>query len=79
MATRALQIKGAVPCSITDLAVSDDLDETRYGWILGDFKSDNNLWGLPVRGDQNFYMTGVLSGLFSTFDIAAGKAEISEC
>lgn len=76
VATRALQIKGARPCSLGDLAINHDLNEKRYGWIEGDFRSSNDMWGLPVRGTRNYYMTGNVSGLYSTFDIAASKAEI---
>jgi hypothetical protein len=76
VATRALQIKGAKPCSLSDLAISDDLDEERYGWIEGDFMTKSDMWGMPVRGYRNYYMTGQISGLYSTFDIAAAKAEI---
>lgn len=76
VATRALQIKSAKPCDFKELAVSDDLSEERYGWIEGDFRTDNDMWGLPVRGKRNYYMTGTVSGLLSTFDIAAANAEI---
>jgi hypothetical protein len=74
--TRALQIKSAKPCNLGDLAISDDLCETRYGWVDGDFLTKSDIWGLPVRGLRNYYMTGQISGLYSTFDIAAAKAEI---
>lgn len=76
VATRALQIKGARPCNPGDLAISHDLDEKRYGWIEGDFRTSNDMWGLPVRGTRNYYMTGNVSGLYNTFDIAASKAEL---
>ena len=76
VATRALQIKGARPCNLGDLAASHDLDEKRYGWIEGDFRTSNDMWGLPVRGTRNYYMTGNVSGLYSTFDIVASTAEI---
>jgi len=76
VATRALQIKGARPCEFKELAVSSDLSENRYGWIEGDFRTNNDMWGLPVRGKRNYYMIGTISGLYNTFDIAAAKAEI---
>lgn len=75
-ATRALMIKGAKPCDFKELEVSDDLNETRFGWIEGEFYTENDMWGLPVRGERNYYMTGHISGLYSTFDIAAAKAEV---
>lgn len=76
VATRALQIKSAKPCDFKELALSDDLSETRYGWIEGDFRTSSDMWGLPVRGKRNYFMIGTISGLYSTFDIAAAKAEI---
>jgi hypothetical protein len=76
VATRALQIKGAKPCDLKELAVTTDLTETRYGWIEGDFRTMNDMWGLPVRGKRNYYMTGDISGLYNSFDIVASKAEI---
>lgn len=76
IATRALQIKGAQPCDLEELAVSDDLSEQRYGWIEGDFSTTHDLWGLPVRGKRNNFMTGDISGLYSSFDLAASKAKI---
>lgn len=76
VATRVLQIKSAKPCDFKDLAVNDDLNEKRFGWIEGDFRTKNDLWGLPVRGSRNYYMTGTISGLYNSFDIAAAKAEI---
>jgi hypothetical protein len=76
VATKALQIKGAKPCEFKELAVNNDLSENRYGWIEGDFRTDNDMWGLPVRGKRNYFMIGTISGLYNTFDIAAAKAEI---
>lgn len=76
VATRAMQISGAIPCDIKELEVSTDLSEKRYGWIDGTFATNNDLWGLPIRGYRNYYMTGDISGLYSTFDLAAAKADI---
>jgi hypothetical protein len=76
VATRALQIKGAKPCDLKELAVSDDLNESRYGWIEGDFRTLNDMWGLPVRGKRNYFMTGDISGLYSSFELAASRAQI---
>lgn len=81
VATRALQIKSAKPCELSDLAVSDnlcsdDLCETRYGWIEGAFRSNRDMWGLPVHGARNVWMTGSISGLYNTFDLAAAHAEL---
>jgi hypothetical protein len=76
VATRALLIKGAVPCDFKELSLARDLNEQRFGWVLGDFMVKSDMWGLPVRGIRNYYMTGRISGLYSTFDLAAAKAEI---
>ncbi len=46
-----------------------------YGWLKGIFESDNELWGLPVRGkERNYYVTGRIPGLFHTYDLLAAKA-----
>jgi hypothetical protein len=76
VATRALQIKSAVPCDFQDLALSDNLSEKHFGWIEGTFRTKHDMWGLPVRGFRNYYVTGTVTGLYNTFDIAASKAEI---
>jgi len=76
VATRAMQISGVKPCEFKELTVDSDLSETRYGWVDGTFRSDNDLWGLPVRGERNYFMTGELSGIYSTFDLAAAKGEL---
>jgi hypothetical protein len=70
-ATRALQITGAVPCSIDEAVIGDSRN---YGWLEGVFETQNDLWGLPLRGKNNFYVTGVISGLYHSFDLAAAKA-----
>jgi len=49
-----------------------------YGWILGDFKTTDDLWGLPVKvGENNWYVTGTLKNrLYNTLDLQASNAEI---
>lgn len=76
--TRALEIVDAEPCGIKDLSVDPNtaLDDTRFGWVEGAFETHLDLWGLPLRGRNNFYATGVVSGLFHTFDLIAAKAEV---
>lgn len=80
VATDALRIKGVKPLDSISLArVTNPSDLQPYGWISGLFKTSNDLWGLPVRGLQrNYYVTGVVHGLFHTFDLTAAKAEILE-
>jgi hypothetical protein len=48
-----------------------------YGWLRGDWRSSNDLWGLPARGaSRNYYVTGVIKNtLCSTFDLEAAKCE----
>jgi hypothetical protein len=70
-ATRALQILGAEPCMLDEVVVGDD---KRFGWLEGSFEANNDLWGLPLRGKNNFYATGIVSGLYHSFDLAAAKA-----
>jgi len=74
--SKALQIVDVVPCRFSELAISDDLNETRYGWVEGIFETDNDLWGLPLRGTNNFYATGVIQGFYHTFDLASAKARV---
>jgi len=55
-------------------------DATRYpyGWILGDFHTDSDIWGLPITiGDNNVYVTGTLKGrLYNTLDLEASNADV---
>jgi hypothetical protein len=55
-----------------------DLTGYSYGWILGDFRTDSDLWGLPIKiGQNNWYVTGVLHNtLYNTLDLEAADAEI---
>jgi hypothetical protein len=74
--TRALEIIGVEPCDFDDLVI-DDLNTLDYGWIEGIFETHNDLWGLPLRGKNNFYATGNrISGFYHTFDLASAKAEV---
>ena len=49
-----------------------------YGWILGDFCTQDDLWGLPVKvGETNWYLTGTLKNqLYNTLDLEASNANI---
>jgi len=76
VATRALCIDGIEACDFKDLAVNDDLNEKRFGWLLGTFETDNDLWGLPIHAKNVTYVTGQITGFYHTFDIAAAKAKI---
>jgi len=78
VATRALEIVDVEPCNLRDLAMNDDLNETRYGWVEGIFETSNDLWGLPLRGTNNFYAVGKIQGFFHTFDLSASKAKVIE-
>jgi hypothetical protein len=74
-ATRALCIDGVQPCEPDDLSISSDLNETRFGWLVGCFETKKKMWGLPIRAKQITYVIGKVTGLFHTFDLAAAKAK----
>jgi hypothetical protein len=78
VATRALDVVSATPCNVSDLNIDKnaDLNDARYGWVEGVFETHNDLWGLPLRGSNNFYANGVVSGFYHTFDLIAAKAEV---
>ena len=77
VASQCMRISGMEPCKLSDLTISHDLNEQNYGWIEGVFGSHNDLWGLPMRGKNNFYATGNQAyGFYHTFDIAASRAKI---
>lgn len=63
------------PCSPEDISL-DGLDNPNYGWLQGVFETDNDLWGLPLRGRNNFYATGKITGFYHSFDLAAAKAKV---
>ncbi len=50
-----------------------------YGWILGDFETEDDLWGLPVKvGQNNYYVTGELRNcLRHTLDLEASGATVN--
>ncbi len=73
--THALEITGVRPCNPNELDL-ENLDSLNYGWLQGTFETKNNYWGLPLRGRNNFYATGTISGFFHTFDLMAAKAKI---
>jgi len=74
--TKALAITHAQPCEPSELAVSQDINETRFGWLEGVFESDNDMWALPLKAKNNVYVCGKLQGFFHTFDLASAKAKI---
>jgi len=74
--TRALHIIDAVPCDTSDLQIDQDVNNKRFGWLEGIFETDNDLWGLPLKGRNNFYANGVIQGFYHTFDLASAKAKI---
>jgi hypothetical protein len=73
-ATRALTISGVQPCEPEDLTITSDLNNKNYGWVVGAFETKNKMWGLPIRAKQVTYVIGKVTGMFSSFDIAAAKA-----
>lgn len=75
--TQCLRIKGIKPCKPKDLTINGDLNNPNYGWIEGIFSSQNEYWGLPLRGRNNFYAKGKqIYGIYHSHDIAASKAKI---
>lgn len=74
-ATNALTINGVVPCEPDDIPISSDLNETRFGWLVGCFTTENKMWGLPIHAKQVTYVVGKVTGMFHTFDLAASKAK----
>jgi len=78
---RAFMIKSFQKCKLSDLDTTGSLDvteekETRFGWVSGVFETHNDVWGLPMRGLRNYYLTGKIQGMYSTFDIGAAKAKV---
>lgn len=73
VATRALQITGCKPCSKDEVVIGD---MQRFGWLEGVFETNNDAWGLPLRGKNNFYVTGVIQGFYHSFDLAAANAKV---
>ena len=75
LATRCLQITGAKESELSELDITGRQADA-YGWIEGYFQTNNELWGLPRRANNNIYMTGTFAGFYNTFDLAAAKAKI---
>lgn len=50
-----------------------------YGWILGDFRTNDDLWSLPIRvADNNWYVVGTLKNhLYNTLDLEAANAKVT--
>jgi hypothetical protein len=74
-ATRALAINGVRPCEPDEIAISSDLNNSNFGWLVGCFETRNKIWGLPIRAKQVTYVIGKVTGMFHTFDLAAAKAK----
>jgi hypothetical protein len=74
-ATRALTISNVETCEPDEISLSNDLNETRFGWLVGCFTTDNAMWGLPIKAKQVTYVIGKVTGMFHTFDLMASKAK----
>jgi hypothetical protein len=74
-ATHALTISGVQPCEPDELMINQDLNESRFGWLVGCFETKNPMWGLPIVARQVTYVVGKVTGMFHTFDLAAAKAK----
>ena len=77
VASQCLRICGIEPCKPSEISITTDLNDLRYGWIEGVFSTENDLWGIPLRGKNNFYACGSqIYGVYHSFDISASKAKI---
>ena len=81
IATKALTITGAKECYADEVVIGD---EVNYGWLQGTFESSNDVWGIPYRlvydnnHYRNHYVTGKVTGLFHSLDLAAAKVKVHE-
>ena len=51
-----------------------------YGWVQGDFRTSDDLWGLPIRRqNQNWFVTSdcFREFLYHTLELEAGSAEVT--
>src|SRR5207249_5070833 len=76
VATNALSIIGAKQCEIDEVQITYKLDTENYGWLEGVFETNDDSWGIPLRGRNNLYVTGKVQGFFNSFDLAAAKAKV---
>ncbi len=74
-ASHVLEIIGAEPCNPSNLNAENPLESLNYGWLEGTFQTENDLWGVPLRGKNNFYATGTITGFYHTLDLVAAKAK----
>ena len=51
------------------------LEHKNFGWVEGCFEVQNDLWGLPLRGKNVFYLQGKLTGTWHSLDLVAAKAK----
>jgi hypothetical protein len=85
--THALDITGMRQC-YTKLAeqwldhkqpisafLDNALEHKPFGWVDGCFEVANDLWGLPMRGNNVFYCQGKLTGTWHSLDLVAAKAK----
>jgi len=49
-----------------------------YGWLVGDFETEDDIWGLPVKiGENNVYLTGrIRNAVYHTLDLEAANAKV---
>ena len=80
----ALCIADVAPLSQSELEQIEKVNDFEsatgapFGWLEGCFSSNNDAWGLPVRGtNRNYYVVGsVPHALYHTYDLLASHAEI---
>ncbi|MGA3111578.1 MAG: hypothetical protein ABSE15_06035 [Candidatus Bathyarchaeia archaeon] len=85
--THALDITGMRQCDIKlaerwldhkqpiNAFLDNVLESKPFGWVDGCFEVDNDLWGLPMRGNNVFYCQGKITGTWHSLDLVAAKAK----
>jgi hypothetical protein len=85
--THALDITGMRQCDVKLAAgwldhkqpisafLDTVLESKPFGWVDGCFEVDNDLWGLPMRGNNVFYCQGRITGTWHSLDLVAAKAK----
>jgi hypothetical protein len=85
--THALDITGMQSCDVKvaegwldykqpiDAFLESVLEHKPFGWVEGCFEVNNDLWGLPMRGNNIFYCQGKITGTWHSLDLVAAKAK----
>jgi len=78
-----LEVKDVRPLNKNELdriSKPEDIQNlgVQFGWLLGDFETHHDTWGLPIRGaNRNYYVTVLVpSHLCNALDLLAAQAKI---